>query len=266
VLLGGLVLWVLDDSIRKARWLTDEEKDLLEFNIASEARAHHHYNLRQVLLHSRVWMLCVVDFAINVGLYAIGFWLPQIIKDAGVANPLHIGLMSAIPWGVAVMVMIVISRNSDRTRERRWHLVLSFLAGAIGIAGCGLVGHSILWSLLFLTIATSGILSCFPIFWTLPSEFLSGVGVAAAIGLINCTGNLGGFASPYLIGVIKDATHSQALGLYAAAASLILGAVAVMVRKGGPDDGERPGVCEGRDREHAGAVRELDPIEPGRTR
>ena len=94
-----------------------------------------------------------------------------------------------------------------------------------------LVAAVLAWAMLALTVATSGILTCFPIFWTLPSEFLSGVAVAAAIGLINSTGNLGGFASPYLIGVIKDATHSTAPGLYVIAAGMALGGIIVLARK-----------------------------------
>jgi len=231
VLLGVLVLFILDDSVRQAKWLTDEEKAILERNIVADTRAHHHYNLGEVLTNGSVWLLCLVDFLINIGIYTVGFWLPQIIKDTGVADPLHVGLLSAIPYGFAIVVMIGASLNSDRMPERRWHLALSFFASALGLVGCGLAGHSTLWAMVALTVATSGILTCFPIFWTLPSEFLSGVAVAAAIGLINSTGNLGGFASPYLIGVIKDATHSTAPGLYVIAAGMALGGVIVLARK-----------------------------------
>ncbi len=164
VILGGLVVLILDNSIHEARWLTDEEKKVLEFNLAWEARTHHHYNLGEVLVHGSIWLLCGVDFLINVGIYTVGFWLPQIIKDTGVADPLHIGLMSAIPYGVGVMVMIAVSRNSDRIPERRWHLTLSFFTGAIGLAGCAWAGHNTFWSMAGLTVATSGILTCFPDF------------------------------------------------------------------------------------------------------
>jgi D-galactonate transporter len=231
VALGGLVLVILDDSIQQARWLTDDEKAVLALNIANEKRTHHQYNLGEVLTNAGVWLLCVVDFLINIGIFTVGFWLPQIIKDTGVSDPLHIGLLSAIPYGIAVVVMITVSMNSDRIPERRWHLAVSFFTGAIGLVGCGLAGHSTLWSMLALTVATCGILTCFPIFWTLPSEFLSGIAVAAAIGLINSTGNLGGFFSPYIIGIIKDATHSTAPGLYVIAAGLALGGIIVLVRK-----------------------------------
>jgi len=231
VVLGGLVLFILSDSIQQVGWLTDEEKAILEFNIASEKRTHHQYNLGEVLTNGGVWLLAVVDFMINIGIYTVGFWLPQIIKDTGVADPLNVGLLSAIPYGVAIIAMITISMNSDRIPERRWHLALSFFVGAIGLVGCGLAGHSTLWSLLAMTVATSGILTCFPIFWTLPSEFLSGVAVAAAIGLINSVGNTAGFFSPYIIGIVKDATHSTAPALYVMAGGLTLGGIIVLVRK-----------------------------------
>jgi MFS family permease len=183
------------------------------------------------LAHPAVLLLAVVDFFINAGLYGIGFWLPQILKDTGVTDLLHIGLLSAIPYGVAVVVMILVGRHSDQTGERRWHLALSFFVGAVGLVGCGLFGHQTVLSMFALTIAATGILTCFPIFWTLPSEFLTGVGVATAIGLINSSGNLAGFVSPWLLGTIKDATHSVALGLYTLAAGMTLGGVIVLARK-----------------------------------
>ncbi len=231
VVWAGLVLLVLDDSIRKARWLTDAEKDLLEYNVTSEVRDHRQFTVLQALAHPAVLLLAVVDFFINAGLYGIGFWLPQILKDTGVTDLLHIGLLSAIPYGVAVVVMILVGRHSDQTGERRWHLALSFFVGAVGLVGCGLFGHQTVLSMFALTIAATGILTCFPIFWTLPSEFLTGVGVATAIGLINSSGNLAGFVSPWLLGTIKDATHSVALGLYTLAAGMTLGGVIVLARK-----------------------------------
>lgn len=232
VVLGALVMFILDDSVREARWLTEDEKLVLERNIAADTRAHHPYKLTEVIMLGHVWVLTIVDFLINIGIYTVGFWLPQIIKDTGVTDPLNVGLLSAIPYGVAVVVMITLSHHSDRTGERRWHLALAFFAGAIGLVACGLAVNSTVWSMVALTLATSGILTCFPIFWTLPSESLSGAAVAVAIGLINSTGNLlGGFLAPYIIGTLKDATHSTAPGLYVIAGGLAVGGIISLVRR-----------------------------------
>ena len=231
VAMGGLVLLILNDSIQAARWLTPEEKALLAFNVANDRRPDQHLNLRDVLTNGKVWLLCLVGFMSAFGIYAIGFWLPQVIKDTGITDPLQVGLLSAIPYGVAVVVMIAVGANSDRTLERRWHLTLSYYTGALGLVACGLAGHSTLWSMVALTVATCGIMAFCPLFWALPAEFLSGVALGAAIGMINAVGNLGGFFSPWLIGHIRDATHSTAWGFYVSALCVAVSGTIVLARK-----------------------------------
>ena len=231
VALGGLVLLILNNSFQEVRWLTSQEKALLALNVAKDQRPSQHLNLREVLANGKVWLLCLVGFMSAFGIYAIGFWLPQVIKDTGITDPLHVGLLSAIPYSVAVVVMIAVSASSDRTLERRWHLALSYFTGAIGLVGCGLAAHSTLWSMVALTVATSGIMAFCPLFWALPAEFLSGVSLGAAIGMINAVGNLGGFFSPYMMGLIKDATHSTALGFYVSAVCVTISGTIVLARK-----------------------------------
>jgi len=227
ILLAVLTLFILDDSIRAAKWLTDSEKELLERNLANESHAGHHMSIWKVALQWRVWLLSFVLFCLMVGLYGISFWLPQIIKSSGVTDIVQVGLLSAIPYGVAMVVMVWVGRSSDRMNERRWHLAIPAFAGAAGLILCGIYKDNTVVALAALTLASAGILTTVPISQTLPMEFLSGMGVAAGIGMINSLGNLGGFASPYMVGYIKDTTHSTSNGLYAIAACLVLAGVFV---------------------------------------
>jgi nitrate/nitrite transporter NarK len=217
------MLVFLDNSIREAKWLSEGEKVLLERNLDPEREAHLDFPLGQVLRNGRVWLLSLIYFSFVMGLYGVGFWLPQLIKDSGVKNFLDVGLLSAIPYGVATVVMVAAAWRSDRTGERRRPLVWSACAGALGLVLCGLYGGRTAEAMAALCLATAGTMTVLPIFWTLPTEFLRGTAAAAGIALINSVGNLAGFLSPYMVGAIRDATHKTAPSLYVIAASLLLG-------------------------------------------
>ena len=223
VLLGLLLPLVLDDTIHSARWLSDSEKLVLERNLVEETGQGAGISIWGTIRQPRVWLLSVIYFLFVMGLYGIGFWLPQIIKTTGVTDVLHIGLLSAIPYSVACVAMIKIGKNSDRTGERRWHIALSGIGGCVGLILSGIFGDNTIVAMGALILATVGVLTALPIFWSLPGEFLGGMAAAVAIGLINSIGNLAGFVSPYMVGYIKDHTGSTALGLYIIAASVLLG-------------------------------------------
>jgi len=172
--------------------------------------------------------MSAIYFCFIMGLYGISFWLPQLIRNTGVKDVLSVGLLTAIPYGLAAVAMVLASRHSDRSGERRWHTTAAALAGGIGLAASGLFGGNTVAAMVALSLATMGILASLPLFWTLPTAFLRGAGAAAGIAVINSVGNLAGFASPYMVGAIKDATGQTTLGLYALAASLFVGAVLVV--------------------------------------
>jgi nitrate/nitrite transporter NarK len=150
------------------------------------------------------------------------------LKEIGYTTPLQIGLVSTIPFGVAIIALNVISRSSDRYRERRWHAAFAFALGAAGLLASIQLSHSSVLALLALTIATAGIYSMSTMFWTLPSLFFGGIGMATAIGIINSLGGLGGFVSPYLVGYIKDTTGTTTIGIYVIATALLVGAMMVL--------------------------------------
>jgi len=156
-------------------------------------------------------------------LYGVSFWLPTIIKTTGVSDPLDIGLLTAIPYAVAAVSMIMIGRSADAQRERRWHVAIPAFLGCAGLLFSTAYDHNTLLAMASLTLAAVGILTTLPLFWSLPTAFLSGAAAAAGIALINSLGNLAGFVSPYVVGWLKDATQSTNAGMYILAASLLLG-------------------------------------------
>ncbi|TFW16848.1 MFS transporter [Duganella callida] len=228
VAIGVWTLFYLDDDIRAARWLSAEEKQLLENAIAADRQQQRDLPLAQVFGSGKVWLLALIYFLCVMGLYGVSFWLPQLIRNSGVSDVFDIGLLSAVPYGVAAVAMVLAARHSDRSGERRWHTALAALAGALGLVAATVWSDNTVVALAALSLATAGILSTFPIFWSLPTAMLGGTAAAAGIAMINSIGNLAGFLSPYLVGVIRDATHSTASGMYLIAASLLLGALLVV--------------------------------------
>lgn len=229
VLVGLWVLAFLDDRISHAKWLTAEEKAVLERNVAAESAHKEDLPVRRVLSSPRVWMMSAIYFSFVMGLYGISFWLPTIIRQTGVKGALDIGLLTAIPYGVAVLGMVLVARSADRRGERRWHIAIPALAGAIGLV------LSVLWydrtvlAMVGLTLATIGIMTTLPLFWSLPTAFLAGTGAAAGIAMINSLGNLAGFISPYAVGWLKDLTQSTNAGMYLLAGCLVVGAVLTLL-------------------------------------
>ncbi|MEC5406263.1 MFS transporter [Paraburkholderia sp. MPAMCS5] len=228
-IIGGIaVLLYLDDKISAAKWLTAEEKSLLEKGLANEAEHIEVHSAGGAFTNKRVWVLCLCYFGIIMGLYGIGFWLPTLIKASGVTDALNVGLLTMIPYGAAAIAMVLLGRSSDRSKERRWHVALPAVIGAVGLAASTLVAHNVAFAVVSLTVATIGILGALCQFWAIPPAFLGGVAAAAGIALINSVGNLAGFVSPYLVGWIKDMTHSTDVGLYCVAASLLVAAAIVL--------------------------------------
>ncbi|MDR5751372.1 MULTISPECIES: MFS transporter [unclassified Caballeronia] len=228
VVVGIMVLMLLDDRIAKAKWLTAEERDLLERNIAADNVEKEDMPIGKILSSGRVWMMSLIYFSFVMGLYGVSFWLPTIIKATGVTDALSIGLLSAIPYGAAVVGMLLVARSADKRGERRWHIAIPAVLGSIGLVLSVIWANNTALAMLGLTLGTMGILTTLPLFWSLPTAFLAGTGAAAGIAMINSLGNLAGFLSPYLVGWLKQVTGSNSSGMYMLAGFLILGAVLVL--------------------------------------
>ncbi|MFC4523557.1 MFS transporter [Cupriavidus pinatubonensis] len=228
VVAGIVTFFYLDDKIRDAKWLTDDEKSVLEREMARESDKIEVHHAGGAFRNARVWVLCACYFGIIMGLYGISFWLPTLIKASGVTDAFDVGLLTMVPYGAAAIAMVMIGRSSDRTKERRWHVALPAVVGALGLVASTLVAQQPAMAVLALTFATVGILGALCQFWSIPPAFLGGAAAAAGIALINSVGNLAGFVSPYLVGWIKDMTKSTDIGLYCVALSLIVAAAIVL--------------------------------------
>jgi len=229
IVAGVGVYLYLDSGIDEARWLTAGEKALLKRNLASDDRHKSHASLADAFRSGRVWLLSAVYFCLMIGLYGVGFWLPTIVHRLGVQGYLRIGLTSAIPYGAAAVGMIILSRRSDLTGERRWHTALTSFAGGSGLILCGLTADNPPLSIACLSLGTLGILASLPLFWTLPTGFLAQAAAAAGIGIVNSVGNLGGFVGPNITTWIRSAWPDPSAPLYVIGAVLFLAGLMVLV-------------------------------------
>jgi D-galactonate transporter len=228
LVLGVLAWMYLEDRVKNAQWLTLEERELIARDIAAEESRKADGSLAGVLANGKVWLLAFVYFAVVSGLYGVSFWLPTIIKAMGVADPLQVGFVSAVPWAFGIVAMVVVARSADARHEYRWHTAVSSLVGAAGLLISVAFHSDVMLAMAGLTICTMGIMSALPIFWSNPTAILGGTAAAVGIAFINSVGNLAGFAMPWIIGLIKDATHSTDAGLEMLAALMALGAAAVL--------------------------------------
>jgi MFS family permease len=213
VVLGILTLWVLTDSPAQANWLTTEEKNLLHNQLQQQLSSSAPPSLKSLLCFKPLWQLAGLYFLLASGLYGISFWLPQIIHDFGRADLLHIGLLTAIPYAVAIVGMIAISRYADRHQARYYPLMICIIGTCIGFIFTVVYQEVLVLSLVAFSLATLSVLSSIALFWALPTALWSGRMAAGGIALINAIGGLGGYASPALLGWLKDVTQHMASGL-----------------------------------------------------
>ena len=229
VLVGIVVWFYLDDKIESAKWLSPEEKRFLRDQIHRDNAQTPDHSFAQAVRNAKVWILGLMYFGVVTGLYGISFWLPTLIKATGVAGALDIGLLSAIPYVVATVSMVLVGRNADRLRERRWHFMVPAVAGGIGLILSATFSHNTAFAIAALTLAAAGVISSLPLFWTFPPAFLGGAAAAGGIALIGALGNVGGFVSPYAVGFMKDLTHSTDGGMYLLAGCVFMSAVLAFI-------------------------------------
>ncbi|BBT49918.1 MFS transporter [Acinetobacter baumannii] len=229
VLVGLLVLAVLKDSVQEANWLTQDEKNLVKQELAQDNQHKEgHASVKEFIADKRLWLLAGIYFCVVMGQYAITFWLPTLIRNSGISDNWHIGLLTSLPYMCAIVVMILAGRSGDHFQERRWHLIIPMCAGAIALTFATLFASNLTLSLICLCIAASGVLTASSLFWMLPTNFLGGVSAAAGIAAVNSFANLAGFCSPYLIGWVTTNTGSNAIGMFLITAVLIFGASLVL--------------------------------------
>jgi MFS transporter, ACS family, tartrate transporter len=232
VVCGVLTYFLLPSRPADAKFLNREEKEWIAAELAreeGEKLASHNISAVKALMNKRVWQLGLIGFTLNIGMYGLNFWMPQLVKSlsSGVSNSL-IGVLVMIPHLVGLLVMVLVSRSSDRKQERRFHAAIPAIAAGIALALLGAT-HSIFPAILLLSVAALGIYSVYGPFYSLPGEFLTGFAAASGIALISSVANLGGFAGTYAIGWISQKTGSLYGGLAVAGVSVLASATLMLL-------------------------------------
>jgi MFS family permease len=241
IVLAFVTWFYLTDRPSAARWLTPEESQWMQAELDREqaqTEQTHHWPLRKALTHGRVLGLAFVYFGNVYGLYALGFFLPTIIagfqQQFGTTFTIvQRGLITAVPYVIGAVVMVLWARHGDRTRERVWHVAAPMLLGGVTIPVALYLGSPVA-VVVAVTITAVCICSALPTFWALPSTFLAGTAAAGGIALINSLGNLSGFAAPYITGGLQDWTGTQRTGLWVVGVVMVAGAVLALVLKAEP--------------------------------
>jgi ACS family tartrate transporter-like MFS transporter len=229
---GVLTYFLLPSRPQEAKFLTADEKEWIRAELGREEQqklGQRQYSPLQALASGRVWHLVLTYFGMMVGLYALTSWAPQLVKtlSSHYSNSM-VGLLLAIPNLVALAAMIFVSRSSDRTLERRYHVAIPAIMAGTALALLGTI-RSPFYSVALLCLLAAGIYSSLGPFWALPSEFLTGFSAAAGIALINSVGNLSGLAGPYTIGAIATRTGNLHAGLALAGVPLFISATLVLL-------------------------------------
>ncbi|MBC9902742.1 MFS transporter [Achromobacter xylosoxidans] len=218
VIAGLVVLAYLPDRPQQARWLSAAEKAALTAELDSERLdPGKHASFAQALRLPALWLCTAAYFCIVGGNATLAFWMPSIVRELGVQGALNIGLLSAIPFILGTAAMVINGAHSDSTRERRRHCAGATLVGALGLSLTGAYIGSPVLAMGALSIAAIGVLGAFPVFWAIPAAFLTGTAAAGGIAFINSVGNLAGFATPFMMGWLKEWTGGVAAGLYVVA-------------------------------------------------
>jgi nitrate/nitrite transporter NarK len=254
ILLAVATWFLLTDRPSDAKWLTPDERERLRSVLETE-RQHvestHHWPLRKALTHPRILALAFVYFGITYGNYALGFFLPTIVagfrQQYGLKlSTVQAGLVTAVPYVIAAVVMVLWAAHGDRTRERVWHVALPMLLGGLSIPVALYLGNPFA-AMTAVTVCAVGVNAALAPFWALPSNFLSGAAAAGGIALINSLGNVSGFAAPYITGALRDVTGSQRTGLWVVGVVMVAAVVVVILLRAAPRERVDSGALSGHE-------------------
>jgi MFS transporter, ACS family, tartrate transporter len=231
IVFGIATIFYLTDWPREAKWLMDDEREWIERELASEQQAKkalRSHNALAAFKHRDVILLALVYFLGVTAFYGFTLWLPTLVDRLSGLSKFKVTLIAAIPYCFALVSMLSMGWSSDRTKERRWHTALPLLIGTLGLFATVATQQSLVLSVAMFCLAAIGLYGYLPSFWTLPTRLLTESAAAMAIGLINSFGNLGGFVGPYVVGYLKDKTHSGTSGMLYLAASAFAATIIVV--------------------------------------
>ncbi|MBP7657518.1 MAG: MFS transporter, partial [Pseudoxanthomonas sp.] len=233
VLLGLLLYRLLPNKPNEAPWLNDSEKVLVQSVLDADHKVDvkpgHHGKLAAALADPKTYVLAFIYFCCACAVYTVTFWLPTMIKGLGITSIGAIGWITAVPYIFGSIGVLVISRSSDRFKERRWHVGGTLVVGAAALFATSFLGTAFTPVMVLLCIAAFFIFGGGSLFWSIPPTYLSREAAASGIAVISSLGILGGFVSPTLIGWIKGATGSIQMGLGALTALVIVGGLTILI-------------------------------------
>ncbi len=232
VVFGVFTYFLLPSRPAEAKFLALDEKNWIITELALEHEkklGEHLISVAKTFTHLRVWHLAWIQFTFVIGTYSLSFWMPQVIKSLSshYSNTM-VGFLAVLPQLVGLAGMVLVSRSSDQRLERRYHAAIPALAGGMGWLLLGTTTSPVV-SMLLLSLVAAGTYSLVGPFFSLPSEFLTGYAAACGIAIINSVGNLGGFAGPYAVGLIKDKTGSLHWGFAFVGMSMLVSAIFLML-------------------------------------
>lgn len=229
VILGFVVLRALVDRPAQARWLDSEEKAALVAELERERAVHagRPTGLIHGLTNPRILLLCAAFFACVTANYGIEFFLPTILRDWYGLDFNQLAWLVALPSFLALAGQLFVAWSSDRTQERRWHVLVPMILAAVALGLAPLTRGHLPLTVCCFVVAAAGLKAYLPAFWALPNLFLTATAAAGSIGLINSIGNLGGFLGPNILGRVHQATESFAIGLYCLAGSIVVAVILI---------------------------------------
>ncbi|WP_106815146.1 MFS transporter [Microbacterium timonense] len=234
----GVIAWFyLKDKPSDAKWLTRDEQtwltDALDREKAATQKKETHVSAKYAFKSGRVWVLSFIYFGFIYGLYALAFFLPTIIEGfqaqtGQTFDTLQKGLITAIPYLPAAIVMYFWSRDASKRGLKTWHIAVPAVAGAISIP-LALFAGSPAATIAVITVTACAIFAALPNFWTLPTRFLTGAAAAAGVALINTIGNLAGFSAPYVTGAVHDWTGGYEVPMFIVGFFMLVSAVLMVL-------------------------------------
>lgn len=243
VALGAIAYFYLTDRPRDAKWLAPEERDWISNELEMEKarkKAAGKMPILEALRQPRVLVLALACFCYITNSVGLASWLPTIVRRISGLSTTEVILISGIPWLAAMPMMLITAWHSDKTGERRWHAAVALLIVGVGLSLSIAAGSHLVLAIAAFCIATMALYSFPSPFWSLPTMFLSGPAAAASVALINATGNLGGFAGPYIVGYLADRTGGYTAGLIYLITCGVVGSGAVLSLRAVRPDADLP--------------------------
>ena len=227
----GLVAWrYLTDRPEQAHWLAPAQREWLVRQMTkerAERAAHHTGSQLRAVLSGRVLLLSLIYFLNNIVTYGVFLWLPKILREVSGFRGWRLALITAIPFAAALAGMVLIARSSDRSGDRKWHVVACAITAAIGLVLAARFQGNVALIVLSFMLSQVGQRAIFGVFWAIPPMFLGGTAAAAGIAMINSIGNLGGFVGPTAVGWLRGNSSDYTSGLLLLAGVLVVEAALV---------------------------------------